>query len=118
MFLIAAASVTMFGLVVPKRINKRVNVLKYLPDTSDGNPETFLKALLETENPILDSIADNILIVISAKKLCGGRKDFSTLFYNSRIVMGQMYWMVWWRGNLGYRFVGEKKQLGYEREEK
>ena len=26
-----------------------------MPDTSDGNPETFWKALLETENPITET---------------------------------------------------------------
>ena len=40
---------------MPKKIIKRVDVLKHLPDTSDGNPETFWKALLETENQIAET---------------------------------------------------------------
>ncbi|MBE6245321.1 MAG: hypothetical protein E7108_07390 [Bacteroidales bacterium] len=55
-FLFVAASVTMSGKDVPKRIINRVDVIKYLPDSSDGKPETFWKALLETKNPITETL--------------------------------------------------------------
>ena len=55
MFVLTAASIAAFGQDVKKKIIKRADVLQYLPDTSDGNPETFWKALLETENPITET---------------------------------------------------------------
>lgn len=55
MFVLTAASITAFGQDIKKKIIKRADVLQYLPDTSDGNPETFWKALLETENPITET---------------------------------------------------------------
>lgn len=55
LLLCVAVSMTVFGQDVKKKIIKRVDVLQYLPDTSDGNPETFWKALLETENPITET---------------------------------------------------------------
>ncbi|MBR6465566.1 MAG: M48 family metalloprotease [Bacteroidales bacterium] len=51
-----ATSVMVFGKDVPKRIIKRVDIIKYLPDSSDGKPETFWKALLNTENPITETL--------------------------------------------------------------
>lgn len=55
MFVLTAASMAAFGQDVKKKIIRRMDVLQYLPDTSDGNPETFWKALLETENPITET---------------------------------------------------------------
>lgn len=55
MFVLTAASITAFGQDIKKKIIKRADVLQYLPDTSDGNPETFWKALLKTENPITET---------------------------------------------------------------
>ena len=55
LLLCVAVSMTVFGQDIKKKIIKRADVLQYLPDTSDGNPETFWKALMETENPITET---------------------------------------------------------------
>ena len=49
------ADMPLFGQDVPKRIVKRVDVISLLPDTSDGNPESFWKAILNSENEITET---------------------------------------------------------------